>query len=124
MLLKILQVNLIVLFLVQLHFNCNGADWGPFSLACAVCTLTPFSAPPKHLHIFTLAPLLPRVGVNTWQFITSPPSPPPPSSSQPSNGPIRAKHITQCSSVIGQYNSWPLRITEHRAWHNPRNINW
>ena len=23
---------------------------------------------------------------------------------QPSNGPIRAKHITQCSSVIGQYD--------------------
>ena len=105
MLLKIQQVNLIVLFFVQLHFNCNGADGGPLSLACAVCTLSPFSAPPKHTHIFYHA-LVSTTGRDQHMaihllllFLL-----------QPFNGPMRAKHIAQCSSVIGQYHS-PSRVT-------------
>ena len=66
----------------------------PWPVQCARSAL---SVPHRNTYtFFTLAPSLPRVGVNTWQFITSPPSPPPPPSSQPSNGPIRAKHATSC----------------------------
>ena len=44
---------------------------------------------------------------------------------QPSNGPIRAKHITQCSSVIGQYDKVSggvIRVSQIRPY--LRHVHW
>ena len=65
---------------------------------CAACIM---------LRNFSHGPLVKRAVVYIWQF------PPPP----PSPLKVREVSLTQVRP-----DSWPHRITEHRAWHNPRNI--